>query len=368
MNKFKLKRIHSVLMYGGTNKSIYDKLRPEIKDSNYKCDVASLFVTSMAFIALAILSYMKVSPATVANRSIYTFSAIVLLTLLFVVLKWGKTVSYVPQFVASGFVLCMFLIGIYMATVTGANEMTVSYNVFMLAIPLVFTLPPITIIVMLTISQALYFVTITHVQTGALLANNIIVVLIYGGISYILVSFMMCIKIGRFVAVYENKKLTETDIMTGLLNRRSYENRLEELRNKPEKVSVVVYDINGLKTTNDNKGHMAGDELIMASANCISQIFNDKGKHDTYRIGGDEFVSILNCDEKETVLLLCHVDELTAKWKGVYNEGLNISYGVASNYENESLSINELIISAEKLMYEDKDEFYKNSSIERRIQ
>ena len=53
----------------------------------------------------------------------------------------------------------------------------------------------------------------------------------------------------------------------------------------------ISIDLNGLKRVNDTYGHVAGDELIRAAADCMKNSFNEYGK--IYRIGGDEFAVII---------------------------------------------------------------------------
>ena len=94
-------------------------------------------------------------------------------------------------------------------------------------------------------------------------------------------------------------KISMTDEMTRLFNRRAYDEDLINLRKNDLESDFVLFsiDINGLKRANDSNGHAAGDELIKAAANCLSKIVGNKGK--VYRIGGDEFMIIINLDNPE---------------------------------------------------------------------
>jgi diguanylate cyclase (GGDEF)-like protein/PAS domain S-box-containing protein len=82
------------------------------------------------------------------------------------------------------------------------------------------------------------------------------------------------------------------DDMTGIYNRRFFEEELQRLdtkRNFP--LSIIMGDINGLKLINDSFGHKYGDELLVKSANAI---INECREDDIIaRIGGDEFAIIL---------------------------------------------------------------------------
>jgi len=64
------------------------------------------------------------------------------------------------------------------------------------------------------------------------------------------------------------------DPLTGLKNRRGYEDIINNL-SEEDNVSVVFCDANGLKTTNDNFGHLSEDELINKIANIIRNAFID---------------------------------------------------------------------------------------------
>ncbi|MDO4183177.1 MAG: diguanylate cyclase [Coriobacteriia bacterium] len=91
--------------------------------------------------------------------------------------------------------------------------------------------------------------------------------------------------------IYE--RLSRTDSLTGLGNRREFEDRLLRIKkNQQAHKDAVLYmfDLNGLKITNDTYGHTAGDDLIVQAAKCIVAAMG--GEQDCFRIGGDEFTAI----------------------------------------------------------------------------
>ncbi len=88
--------------------------------------------------------------------------------------------------------------------------------------------------------------------------------------------------------IRENRKITYHDSLTGLYNRRFFEEELKRLdvpRNLP--LSVIMGDVNGLKLVNDAFGHQKGDELLRKAAAAIVGL--PQGRH-RGRWGGDEFV------------------------------------------------------------------------------
>lgn len=163
-------------------------------------------------------------------------------------------------------------------------------------------------------------------------------------------------------------KKSQTDELTGLLNRRAYEEDIYEHNDAPDadEFTYVSLDVNGLKIINDTKGHMAGDELIIGACQCMKKSLGSYGK--LYRIGGDEFVAILFCNAQKVKAILEDFDEIIANWKGKLIDGLSISYGWISWDEGATLSVRQLGAIAEKRMYDSKAEHYKKMGVDRRGQ
>lgn len=159
-------------------------------------------------------------------------------------------------------------------------------------------------------------------------------------------------------------KISMTDEMTRLYNRRSYDEDLNNLRKEGLDPNFVLFsiDINGLKRANDTNGHAAGDELIKAAAICLSSVAGPNGK--VYRTGGDEFMIITSIETPDTLKIA--IKEKTKKWKGIYTQNLALSVGYASLKETPGASIDDLEHLADSQMYKDKEKFYKENGIDRR--
>jgi diguanylate cyclase (GGDEF)-like protein len=156
------------------------------------------------------------------------------------------------------------------------------------------------------------------------------------------------------------------DEMTGLYNRRAYENHLEQLRKRDslDDVTMIVFDVNGLKKTNDTIGHHAGDELIKGMAHAIREVFASCGK--CYRIGGDEFVAIIETEIPDIRVLTDRLDEVVSKRRGAFGEELSVSYGVVRGAKKPGMTVDELIASADEKMYHQKRKYYKKNGKNRR--
>jgi|GEM_PF-6624523 len=111
--------------------------------------------------------------------------------------------------------------------------------------------------------------------------------------------------VGVFVDVTNIKKkedqltyISYHDALTGLYNRRYYEEKITEYTDKDKlPLSIIVIDINGLKLMNDAFGHHSGDKLLVLAAKAIEESLDESSF--SARIGGDEFIIILpNCNFK----------------------------------------------------------------------
>ena len=92
----------------------------------------------------------------------------------------------------------------------------------------------------------------------------------------------------------EKIKLSETDPLTNVMNRRNFEELLESLLLRAQRTSlpltIMVLDIDNFKKVNDKYGHQAGDKVLVDIAYLIA---NSIRKHDhLLRYGGEEFVII----------------------------------------------------------------------------
>ena len=162
-------------------------------------------------------------------------------------------------------------------------------------------------------------------------------------------------------------QMTETDAMTHVKNRTAFVAKQEELQRSiragmnPE-FAIVVFDVNNLKRINDNLGHEAGDEYIMNSCRLICRTFK---KSAVYRIGGDEFVAVLQNEDfvnKEKLLekMKKKMDELQ-KSDVSECEKVSVASGISIYDSQEDEDVADVVNRADALMYENKAFMKKNN-------
>ncbi len=147
------------------------------------------------------------------------------------------------------------------------------------------------------------------------------------------------------------------DSLTGARNRNAFEKRKESLKDNKD-YTLVVMDINGVKITNDAKGHAEGDLLIMDASQIMIKNFARIGT--VYRFGGDEFCVV--CEDKTTkqvgdALFLIKYEIIKMNQNRAIP--LTIAFGSKRHKVGSNTGFEEIFHSADAMMYKMKKEFYK---------
>lgn len=149
-------------------------------------------------------------------------------------------------------------------------------------------------------------------------------------------------------------ELSVLDPLTGLFNRRYVEHRLEEeiarCQRSGSPLTVILFDLDGLKQINDSYGHGAGDEVLRAFAERLKAA--TRGSDVAARYGGDEFLLVLaECRHDGVQYVLKRLRDLHIKAK---NKRLPISCsaGWAGYVLGESLT--EVLKRADAALYSNK--------------
>ena len=165
-------------------------------------------------------------------------------------------------------------------------------------------------------------------------------------------AFFVASEIANYQLLNRLEILSNQDLLTGLLNRNSMNNRISQFVNgevSHKSLAVVFADLNGLKPVNDNQGHDAGDNLLKQAAQVLRTTF--KGC-ECYRAGGDEFLIIAIDKSKE---------ELEAKVQKIRQDSLipgDISFAIGLSFDENGGKIRKALHEADELMYEDKKQYY----------
>ena len=210
-----------------------------------------------------------------------------------------------------------------------------------------------------------YIVAVT-IEKSFYMTGNVVAILVVG-IYLVLASCCMMHLFSKVMKEkYEKEKLlyiSNTDALTGCLNRHAYETDINKLDLKKEWIYISL-DLNSLKHINDTYGHDVGDEMICAAAACMTASFGEFGK--VYRIGGDEFVVIVTQKPDELDAMTKHFDSSVAEWRGKIVNSMTISYGCVRSLEEDWELVHDIAKEADRRMYASKARYYSDSGIDRR--
>lgn len=165
---------------------------------------------------------------------------------------------------------------------------------------------------------------------------------------------------GQKITEEKLRSAAVTDDLTGLFNRRGFfalaEQQIRLAHRNSKWMSLLYMDLNGLKTINDRLGHKTGDQALIDSAQILKRTFRESDI--IARIGGDEFV-VLVTDLARPYAEQIIKDHLYDNLRIFNHEGrrsyeLLLSMGVTHYDPAHPCSLEELLIRADALMYENK--------------
>src|SRR4030042_7217242 len=151
--------------------------------------------------------------------------------------------------------------------------------------------------------------------------------------------------------------LSLIDELTGLYNRRRFfvltEQYLKLSGRTKKRLLLLFSDMDNLKWINDHHGHKEGDQALIDLANILKKTFRESDI--IARIGGDEFVVLLESTDENSEALLTRLHENAKDYNAKRAQHtLSISLGTAQFDPEHPISIDELLSKADALMYAQK--------------
>ncbi len=167
-------------------------------------------------------------------------------------------------------------------------------------------------------------------------------------------------EIGRIAAVVDKMKamLLEysfNDPLTGGYNAKAYHEELADIFSDGTETEVwcVIADMNNLKLINDVLGHMEGDAAIRKSYYALNESFSKYGK--TFRVGGDEFVSLLSsCTAEEVAESIVTITGMIETANTNAEHKFSLAFGFDRFVGNTLDEFSEFFKTVDKKMYDNK--------------
>lgn len=163
----------------------------------------------------------------------------------------------------------------------------------------------------------------------------------------------------------ETKSELEKDSLTGFLNRRSFEEKIEKFLRKPMSYGTFfMMDMDNFKSVNDTYGHLAGDELILTFVEIIKSCVREQDF--VCRVGGDEFAIFFPYLDKEKVIRK-RADEIIRRFAKERDRlgysNCSVSIGIMTKYaKSNNMDYDNLYKCADNALYyvknNGKDDFH----------
>lgn len=163
----------------------------------------------------------------------------------------------------------------------------------------------------------------------------------------------------------ETKSELEKDSLTGFLNRRSFEEKIEKFLRKPMSYGTFfMMDMDNFKSVNDTYGHLAGDELILTFVDIIKNCVREQDF--VCRVGGDEFAIFFPYLDKEKVIRK-RADEIISCFAKERDRlgyaNCSVSIGIMTKYaKSNNMDYDNLYKCADNALYyvknNGKDDFH----------
>jgi diguanylate cyclase (GGDEF)-like protein len=160
-----------------------------------------------------------------------------------------------------------------------------------------------------------------------------------------------------------NKRLLEImkkDTLTNVSNRRAYEDKEIFLQSEINsgsglRFAIAMFDVNNLKLINDSKGHEAGDEYLIKACRLICNVF----KHSpVYRVGGDEFITVLTGEDfANRESLIKEIEKRLSPYRStlpIPEDYVSIACGLSEYDPEKDRSVQDVFKRADDLMYKNK--------------
>lgn len=341
-------KLHQMLFYAGLEPEEYQACLPEIRKDNRKKLRAYLIIAGIFL--LVIICLLGGLEALRANRGYYLLSFVGCLVLLAIEMMLPEDNGLLLDWLMYAFEAQLYLLGMLIMKVS-PEELSVSFIAFLLAVPLLFVMPPVQHISNILFFAVIFIGLVLHVKTGRIAVIDITDCVVFGMVSSIISSFMMVSMHQNFLSELRLRRFANFDILTNMQNRNAYESSRDSWAKKcTVSLSCVYVDVNGLHELNNASGHEKGDQMLQTVALELQGRF---GRDNCYRTGGDEFVAFVQ-DEPETAVRAA-TDELI---RALERKGCSAAIGVVTQNAG-SVDLDTLIRQAEQQMYQAKEEHYR---------
>lgn len=180
------------------------------------------------------------------------------------------------------------------------------------------------------------------------MSDTIVTAFVAGPISFLAYYIMGAAILDLTISRKEFERLSRTDPLTGLLNRRAF---VEVIAAMEEPYVLALFDIDRFKMINDTHGHGVGDQVLTDVSHMLRDTF---GSHNTVaRLGGEEFGVVLKKASKDETIATVNLFREALAARMFKAEGVEIPVTISAGVSqgNGKFTYSMLLTNADKALY-----------------
>ena len=157
------------------------------------------------------------------------------------------------------------------------------------------------------------------------------------------------------------------DKLTGVFNRYELDKIVDYLKKKRNRtIAAIMLDLNDFKAINDTYSHSEGDKALVSLANILSGVVQNQGV--VIRFAGDEFIIVINkADESTIPHIRSEINRAIDEYNSISGKPYKLAVAMGGDLINMSGEASgDFLKKIDKLMYKDKNEYYKSHDRRRR--
>lgn len=347
-------KVINMLLFAGVSENEYVSVREEIWEENRKVLTIFSLIIAILFGAIGTLNcFVEVFEG---GRAIYfaVCSAAFLTWIHCITIGKKKPVT------AQGFIYGLSLF-VYGATAVmsylSPNARAVAFIVALIMIPLLFIDRPL-IQIVITVTVVIFY----NYFTMMLKPYSVARVDYWNAIACSVISisaeiFFNKIHLENVMQKRKLRILSETDILTGVMNRNRFDKDAEDYARKPYPMTLILIDAAELYNLRNMDNHMKGEEFLRELAEVLANKYH---KENIYRISAAEFVVVNRTQPKDYLRM-----EMTKIQHQQDKNGYHLAVGIVEAGDSKK-NYHELLEEAENNKYNDKLIYYADSAHDRR--
>lgn len=299
-------------------------------------------------------------PHWVSTKEYFCIIPTLLIFIVFSFLYSRKTVHsyYVVQAACILFYILMFCHLIDLSVFSYPTDPETYISCFIILMPVLFIIRPYIVLAISLVCSIVFSELVLNYKTGVAVTHDRFALVASFTFSLFTMYIIYKLRLKDFDLRERYMTQSRTDLLTGLLNKCSYESFCkmalsERLPSTP--CALFVFDVDDFKKTNDTYGHLTGDRALEIIGSVLLDAFRCGDL--VGRIGGDEFSAM--------ILPSADIDVLTEKARRVRDEVnertkdelgivITMSTGIAVN-RNANVTYEQLFAAADGLLYTAKD-------------